>query len=414
MGLRKSLVLISPFISRFMNRKAVFTIILIASLLALGAGVYFAWRKSQEILNPPAPYTGSGLPAPVYRDTSTPGAAAGPEGDLPSSQIAALSDQPVLGYWVLDRASTRTATTTAAMDRIFYVNNKGHVYEVKAGNDEMHSTQDIPDIASVKASPNGRFALAASRSASNFSLRLFNVEAKTWRELINGRFGAFSSDGARLAYLRGRSAGAGAELVVRDMRTSRQTESVLSAIPEYDGELFWAGSKILLAPRPSALYDAEAWVYDTARNTFSLFTRGSGLAFAWSEDGKTGLRFRVINNAPELSLVDGGGVVLASVGITTLPSKCAFMTGLLYCAVPLAYNSLREPLLPDDYLKRAAYSTDAIYRLSTTDNTLEPLPLPFGVSVDVAHPRIHGNRLLFVNRYDDRLYGLNVQPAPNN
>ncbi|MBI4159955.1 hypothetical protein HY504_02215 [Candidatus Wolfebacteria bacterium] len=395
-----------------MSRKKNIAIFVILTVFALGLGVYFAWRKSREILNPPPPTGETGLPAVTFRSTSTLGEGVGAI-SAPAAQVAALSDQPVLGYWITRAPQTSASRTLQAApasgDRILYINEKGHIYEVKDGNDEMIGAQDVEDIRGVKSSPDGRFVLVRSGA----SIRLFNIEAKTWRDLSRGITGAFSPDSKRLVYLRAKEGTVEIDLVLRDIAAPRQTEQILITAFFGDVDLGWSGGKIFFNPKPSASYDGELWAYDTAKRTLGFFASGDGLMLAWSPNGKTGLRFRLASGIPELHLVDRDGVVTANVGVATLPSKCSFAGDSLYCAIPIGYNSAQDPLLPDDYLKRAAYSTDSIYRLSTAENIFDPVFLPSDTQFDAINLQLSGNRLLFMNRYDNKIYGLVIRQISN-
>ncbi len=69
---------------------------------------------------------------------------------------------------------------------------------------------------------------------------------------------------------------------------------------------------------------------------------------------------------------------------------------------------IKEPVLPDDYLKRAVYSNDFIYELDLEKNALLPVFEENKQPIDAINFELLGNKLFFINRYDNRLYQLEL------
>ena len=111
-----------------------------------------------------------------------------------------------------------------------------------------------------------------------------------------------------------------------------------------------------------------------------------------------------------MSLVDANGAIKANIGISTLPEKCFMNASKIYCAIMQNYsNTLPKPILPDDYLKKAFYSRDKIYAIDIADNSSElVLSDELPPAIDAVNLSLNGNNLFFINRYDNRVYNLEL------
>ncbi len=65
-------------------------------------------------------------------------------------------------------------------------------------------------------------------------------------------------------------------------------------------------------------------------------------------------------------------------------------------------------ILPDDYLKRAVYFKDFIYQIDVSKNSFLEVFSASELVIDAVNLRISSNKLLFINRYDSRLYSLEL------
>ena len=139
-----------------------------------------------------------------------------------------------------------------------------------------------------------------------------------------------------------------------------------------------------------------------------LFANSFGLMLKWPIGGDSGLLFNSAKN--QISLIDSNAKKKADIEILTLPDKCFINSTMIYCAVMQNYSDvLPKPALPDDYFKKAFYSVDKIYAIGITDNSSEIIlsneELPI---VDAVNLSLSGNNLLFINRYDDKVYSLEL------
>lgn len=370
----------------------IFTVIIVFSV---GVGVYFAWKKSKEILEPPA----INRPAVDY--------------DLPittstAPKLESLSAQPVFGYWLSN-------STSSQEDDIFYLNQNGLILKINLSvgesDDEIVSDREIKNLQAYKVNNGGSKVIVKSGLLTTSVFEIFNLETKVWQLLENVFAAAFSPDGTKIAYLeKSNNNSEISNLVIKDLADKKQKTTKIISFNQVDFDLKWLTSdKILLISSPSALIRGEIWEANIKKKTLRLFTDGNGLAVNWSKDGALGLRF-IVNQKGEikLNLIDNEGAIKADLDFSTLADKCLISLSKIYCAVPKNYNSVKEPILPDEYLKRAVYSNDAVYEVDLAENSSKKILDENRAAIDAVSFSLSGNRLFFINRYDNKLYGFNL------
>ncbi len=121
-----------------------------------------------------------------------------------------------------------------------------------------------------------------------------------------------------------------------------------------------------------------------------------GLEFSSESQGRTG----------RLNLIDERGVVLANLDFMTLANKCLISQPKIYCAIPK--NIPPRTTLPDDYLKRAVYFDDIFYQIDINQNSFTEIPTASQSVIDAVNLKFVGNRLFFINRYDNKVYSLGI------
>ena len=407
-----------------MTKKKIFIIIgVVLGIIAIGVGAYFAYKKSKEILTP-----GAGV-----EQAGEFGIASG-TGEKKKLQI--VSDQPVFDYWatggplifindqtsatvsVVAKPATATTSTVASTatsslasleKQVFYFNQSGQIFRAKEGEDEMISDRFFENLQKIEANNDGLMVIVRYGSLVSPQLELFSLISKMWQPLEKVSAAAFSPDGTKIAYL---EAGAKitSNLMVRDLVGKKKQTIKIFSLTQKDFDLNWFdNNKIVLVQRPSYLYSSEFFAIDIKNKTISPFISGNGLMLNWAKDnGEFGLKFEsdIKGANGKLSLIDKNGTNRANMGFSTLPNKCSIGLAKIYCAIPQSYTSFQEPKLPDDYLKRAAYSTDAIYEIDINQNTFSGLYGEVEPALDAEHFTPFDNQLLFVNRYDNKVYSL--------
>lgn len=396
------------------------TIVIIISVIvilaiAIGIGIYFAVKTTQQVPGVLSPSTGlGGLVRPPVKLTIKP-------------KLEILSDQPALFYWTAgdaiysvdsstgnQKTSTSTAqsaTSTQAISekQILYFNEKGQILRVKDKEDEIVSGRQISDIQNIKFSKDGSMAIVKYGIADSFKFEIFNVATKVWQALDNITAVDFSPNNLQIAYFENAKNSTANNLVIKDL-TGKQKATIILTFNQKDFDLKWVDTdKILLVSKPSANYQNEIWAASVKNKTLTLFSRDTGLIINWAKDLSYGLKFTSNEmGVGELNLLDKNGTIKANLNFKTMPEKCAVTISKIYCAVPYDKTSVKEPFLPDDYLKRAVYFSDFIYEIDINSNTLKTLLDQTEPALDAFNLSLSGNQILFINRYDNKIYGLNL------
>jgi len=392
-------------------KKSIIIISIILGVIAMGLGVYFAWKKSRAILTPPVsnqqPTTYNQQPANLQTTTGS------------QQRLKILSDQPIFDYWIYSTSSAQ----------VFYLNQEGKIFKVKENaDDEAITSEPIENLQMIKSSSDGKWVLIKSGDFISPKFTIFNSETKIFELLPeNITAAAFSPDGSaplttsgsKIAYLeKPGSNSVISNLVIKDLIGAKPKTVKVLSFSQKDFDLDWiSAEKIVLIPKPSAFYQASAWIVDTKKKTINpinpLGQTGSispinGLMIKWSRNGKVGLQF---SSQPEgregrLNLINEEGVIQAGLDFITLPDKCFISEPKIYCAIPKDIPA--KTILPDDYLKKAVYFRDAIYQIDINQNTITEVFTETEPAIDATHLNLVNNKLLFINRYDDKLYSIEL------
>ena len=303
------------------------TIIIISSvlgILAILAGVYFAWQKTKTILNPPTSLSGAEQPVSFGTPTSTLPTAAG---QTAGQKLQLVSDQPVLDYWIFYPAATST--------KVFYLSQDGKISKLEGGKSEAVTSEPIHSLQAIKSSFDGKRVLIKSGDFISPKFIIFNSEAKVFELLPeNITAAAFSPDAKKIAYLEKNSG----NLMIKDLIGAKPKTVKILSFNQKDFDLDWIlAEKIVLTPKPSAFYRTSSWMIDINKKTLSaLGTEVNGLMIKWSADGKAGLQFssQSEGRGGRLNLINEQGAVQAVLDFITLPDKCFISQPKIYCAVP--------------------------------------------------------------------------------
>ncbi|MCL5004873.1 MAG: hypothetical protein M1170_02950, partial [Patescibacteria group bacterium] len=183
----------------------------VVGIIAIGVGVYFAYKKSKEILTP-----GAGVDQEGELGTA-------PQ-ELAGGKIKIISDQPVFDYWatggplvfIQDQTSktisvvakTATSTQPAATSslvslekQVFYFTKSGQIFMAKDGEDEMVSDRIFENLQKIEANNDGLMVLVKYGSLTSPQIELFSLVSKMWQPLEKVSAATFSPDGRKIAYL---------------------------------------------------------------------------------------------------------------------------------------------------------------------------------------------------------------------
>lgn len=358
-------------------------VIIIITLMALLAGIgYWIWNAYFR-----------GAPAPGEETLALPEGAAGEI----TPQIRRLSGRDTFDYWL-----------TAEGD-IYIVADDGQIYKLTAGGEENVSSQIIGGLHSVNAAVDGSAAIFAFGYPFEKMFSIFNVRTKSWASLPPGTTAADwdPKSANRIAYLTGGSAGG-----LNIFNVGAKQSSAVARLTQSDQIIDWVLPNIVyIADKPTEAFPGSAWSVDLSTKRVRPLIRQVGLLLNWSTDGKLGL---ISDSAANLSLINEQAHAMAKINGQTIADKCAFSKTDIYCAVPdIGSSAIRL----DDYLQKSIYTEDRFYKFSLEfgperlndfseiifGSVLAPIPL------DAIRLTPAGNTLYFINRYDQRLYSLNLE-----
>jgi hypothetical protein len=365
-------------------KKTLIIILIFAAIIAVGTGVYFAWKKSQEILTPPS------VSVPVETQNQS------TEAEQPSGKLKAVSSGESSAYWIYKSASS---------SEIYYFDSEGFLFKEKSGGDEKILKEAISGIKSLTSDKDGKSV--AVESDGGFVILAIGASGIIKESIKDAVSVSFSPTSDKMAYFT-----ASGDLNVRDYSPKLKSPKVSKIINLNfeDAVIKWiSGDKIILNSRPSAYYSSEAWLVDLSKKTAASFAKARGLYFNWSLDGKTAVRFSVDASLnPFLSLINSSNSALANFEFLSLPEKCFIGTERIYCAIPQSNNLSGRLVLPDDYLKKKVYFNDYIYEIGAKDGSINLVYSENKNGIDAFNLTVIGNRVLFINRYDNKLYDLEL------
>lgn len=372
-----------------MNKRTLIIIAIVLGIIALGVGAYFAW-KNRAIVGELIPELIEGTITPI---------------EPKEERLKLISSREVVGYWVLSNGTSSD---------ILYVAQNGNMVKIGTGDiEEIINGETFSGVRNVMGVKNGSMAMAATQSEGQVMYRVYDVIANEWL-LAGGDASSLSPDGGFVASIvKGALANSHltiqeTNLIQADTGTSKE---VLSFAPEGFDVSWIKNSELLLTQKPSADYISDMWKVDVKTKKLQKFLSGRGLMVQWSPLGDRALKFTTTEGRDhKLTIIDDKGVELMRLRFVTMPEKCAIMTPTqMYCAIPRDQSALSHAILPDDYLKRDIYFQDGIYQIDLTTGGIRAIFEEENPKIDATELTVLDDRMLFVNRYDRKLYSLNLQ-----
>jgi len=353
-------------------------IIIIAVLVAIG--IYLAWRK----IAGPAPEE-----APAAPKTGT---AAGGEGPVRGA-VVKISENKVFDFWV-----------APATGEVYYLLPDGQISLAKEGPDLEISKQTINALNAVEVAPGAGKILAAFGDPLSPQWGIFDVVDKAWRPLPdfqNATWGA--TDEKLIAVVKNGSDLNLAEvdltktppaykIIIKDFRFQNVK---LSYLPE---------NRLIIAEAPAANYESSVSQLDLKTLTLNLMLSPQrGEFIKWSADKNFGFAWNVKDG---FTILKSDFRETLPVPFNTLPSKCGSAASKIYCFAPQSIPSTAN--LPDDYFNKRFFSIDDLFAIDEETGGTTKVLDGRGLDIDAKNPQILGNKLYFINRYDNYLYELTL------
>jgi hypothetical protein len=417
-----------------MRRILLIVIAVVAILIVLGVGYFFATRDGGIADEGGAPYESVGALPPD---------AAGGRGALPGlppqapnvpsggttakQRFGVVAKVPVADYFVDEK------------NMVFIVQTDGKVLSVSGGAQTILSAQEISgDLLRASFSADGKKVLATFGKRDAPQTSVFDVPTKQWVPLsLEVKEPAWSPTGTKIAFLSASGPEFGV-LATMDLAQVKPSAQPVSRIYAQDVTLAWpTADGVVFSERSSAYTKSSAWRVDVkSKSVTTLVDALLGASTIWSPDISLGVLF-VGNRAYRggtLSLMDGAGEIKEQLDIITLPEKCVFtqtdvpiaatttatttpkgakpappMTERvhgLFCAVPKDTTEFNLAPEPDGYRQRKFYTDDYFYKIDAKTGTITDISAPSEYVLDGTNLRVFGKNLFFVNRYDNFLYSL--------
>jgi len=397
------------------KNKLTIIIVSVVAVLALGLGIFFAWKKSNRII------TSELLPglAPSVATSTT-----ATQIKSAAGALTVLGKNKVFYYWIY----TPSATSSAIAKNIMYISPDGAIFAITNGKEQKINGIQASNMQSVKASSDGKWIFIKSGSFNQSRFDFLNVEKNIWQPATTDVVAAdWSLDGEKLVYLQNNIASKSFDLMIKDMdiaapiaatstksavaKSKTQQPQKIISLNQTDFDLRWyEADKVLLIPKPSINYISDIWEVDIKTKLISKMMSGNGIMINWLKFGNQGLKFTADSRRNyNFSMVDDKGNTRGTFKFKTFPDKCLINSFIqMYCAVPRDQNMFSSLNFPDDYLKNNIYFNDGIYLIDLSKNQSRPLFESNSPAIDAVNISLFGNQLLFLNRYDQKLYGLGL------
>jgi len=354
------------------------------------------------------------------------------------SNFGVLSQDPILDYFI------------DAKNNITAIEPTGAVVTISNGQSTTINSSTINDIISASFSYDGKKILVSFGDPSDPQMDIFDVATNAWITFSKGIQSPQWSpiNNYQIAYLMAPSAGKLA-LETINVANLKGAPATLLTLNANDLGLQWpTKSEFILSDKPTSQNAGSVWASNSTAGTLTpLIYEVSGAEGIWSHNTTIpyGLTFfnDVSGQGNTLQLqAFSGSLATQPLSFLTLPSKCTFNTEqmaiatstaagaasstassttkiktatpvvtstpylALYCGIPRSSSGFSSAKLPDDYLTMALFTSDDIYKINTATGGEQVLWSDATQNMDISDMKFFNNALFFVNRYDNKLYGL--------
>lgn len=396
----------------------------LVALLAIGGIVYAGYifsTKKQDGVTPPA--TTGGLPEATPIETG--GAQAGGTEAQTAVGLKTLS----VDQFAFFSVASDTSITAVGLD--------GKIFKVSSdGSSSPLSSSALENFISARFSSDAQKIIFSFGSPESKQFSVFDVTTRSWTPLANNTVAAsWKPLSHTLTYATEKT---GLKTVSSlDFDSPKAKPQLIFSLRMEDIVLNWlTADKISIAQKSSGLVKGSVLVFDLKKKTFSSpATDVPGLSLAWDLSASRALEFFGSQTARggDFRIISAGGETINKFQFITLPEKCLFIPEAMptstvvatstkaktppplvqipaekniVCAVPANQADFLQNIIPDEYYKRAFFTTDNIYGINLDDGTASILLSSTNKSVDVQNPIIFGKKLFFLNRADNKIYSL--------
>jgi hypothetical protein len=332
------------------------------------------------------------------------------------NSFGALSNGPVLDYFI------------GAQNNITAIEPSGAIVSIANGQAATINSSTINDIISARFSYDGKKILVNFGDPSMPQSSIFDLTSKTWAALPQGlQSPQWSPTNYQIAYFVN-AAGGRITLATIDASNLKKAGVAITSLHAADLALQWpTKNEFILSDKPSSQNAGSIWAFNSLTGTLTVLDdQTPGAESIWSNTTTAPLGLVFYDGAQGTGSILqleslSGTTPVQPLNFLTLPSKCIFNSErtatsttattssaylALYCGIPRTSSGFSSAQLPDDYETMALFTSDDIYKINTQTGSTQVLWSDQDQNMDVSDVKYFNNALFFVNRYDQRLYGL--------
>lgn len=392
------------FLNKKMDYKRILRIIVIIAIIAaIGVGAYFLWMWLSSKTVGGLPGTGQtpttevinvgeggaiGAQVNTTEQTATQGA------QTVTQKLSVFINSPVSEYWLNSKENS-----------VYFANLAGQIIKINSNNTrQLVSSQTLNNLHAITPSNDGSLIIAEFNYPQLPTLSVFSASSTSWQPLPAGTISAaISPDSQKIAYTN-QSA-----LNIIDLTAQKTTK--IQDMSQVGLKLNWlTNQEILLHSDPSVASRGYVYSFNLTDKILKTLIDGEyGLDIKWASNGGLGIKINSTDRLAELSLIDnfGSNIPYFKKPLLTMPEKCLIESQKVYCGIP---KNIRQGLiLPDDYYKKNDYFIDDIFEFDLPTGKITKLFDGNDVALDARDLKLKDNNLLFINRYDNKVYSLNLQ-----
>ncbi|MDO8504595.1 MAG: hypothetical protein Q7S36_01955, partial [Candidatus Liptonbacteria bacterium] len=372
-------------------------LIVLGILIVVGGIVYGGYWWSTR--NNSGTASEGGLPPIIGQlPQGTPAGEGAPDSGVPenlqplgvSGAVAGLSlvsEEKFLGFAVAPDMS------------ILAIQPSGKISSVSpAGALSALSDSELDNLLDVAFSSDAQKLVVSMGTQENKRFSVFDAATKTWKPLISGIISVAWKQGSHvLAYTLDKN---GLKTVYSlDLDDEKAKPQQITSVHIEDLNLSWPSpEKLVLSEKASGVIKSSVLVFDLKQKTLSApVMERQGAVVGWDSSLTRGVAFYASQNGRggNLNVISLSGENINRFDFITFPGKCLFTIDgsapvpppapvststkkgavvpppppppdekLLLCAIPRDQELLSRSFLPDDYIKRAVFTSDNVYKIN--------------------------------------------------
>ncbi len=300
------------------------------------------------------------------------------------------------------------AYSVVSDSEIYYLVSDGRVFKVAAEGDSISSEKTLTSLNGVWVTSDGKRALVSFGDPKNPEWSIYDFLDAAWRPLPKTiAYAAWGENTQSLTAVEENN-NVGNLVTVDLLKNTPIVSTVIGGFGMKNVSFTSTGrGKILITEKASSFYRGSIWELNLKTLEMrTVFSEEPGLLLKIFPDLSGGVKF---SSPDKLLLATIGGEIKRAFTIKTVPDKCGGSGEKFYCFVPT--NIPGNAFLPDDYFKNKLRFIDGLYEIDQKTGE-DKVVLQSGAggipAIDGENVSLKGDRLYFINKYDKRLYRINL------